>query len=82
MKIKMSVLIAGFVFLFAMILAGCGEQDKPKQASNAPEKTAEKKLKAGFIYVGPVGDYGWSHAHDLGKRHVEPMREVSPMVQP
>lgn len=31
----------------------------------------EKKIKAGFIYVGPVGDYGWSHAHDLGRKVVE-----------
>lgn len=29
---------------------------------------ADKKLKAGFIYVGPVGDYGWSHAHDMGRK--------------
>ncbi len=28
----------------------------------------EKRLKAGFIYVGPVGDYGWSHAHDEGRK--------------
>ena len=32
---------------------------------------ADKKLKAGFIYVGPVGDYGWSYAHDLGKQYAE-----------
>ena len=32
---------------------------------------SEKKLKAGFIYVGPVGDYGWSHAHDLGRKYAE-----------
>ena len=31
----------------------------------------DKKMKAGFIYVGPVGDYGWSHAHDLGRKFVE-----------
>jgi len=30
-----------------------------------------KKLKAGFVYVGPVGDYGWSHAHDLGRKFAE-----------
>lgn len=29
---------------------------------------ADKKMKAGFIYVGPVGDYGWSHAHDVGRK--------------
>jgi len=28
-------------------------------------------LKAGFIYVGPIGDYGWSHAHNEGRKHVE-----------
>jgi len=28
----------------------------------------DKKLKAGFVYVGPVGDYGWSHAHDMGRK--------------
>ena len=33
--------------------------------------TEAKKLKAGFIYVGPVGDYGWSHAHDLGRKAAE-----------
>lgn len=30
---------------------------------------AEGKLKAGFVYVGPVGDYGWSHAHDVGRKY-------------
>jgi basic membrane protein A len=31
----------------------------------------ERKLKAGFIYVGPIGDYGWSHAHNEGRLYVE-----------
>ena len=28
-------------------------------------------LKVGFIYVGPVGDYGWSYAHDRGRQYLE-----------
>jgi len=28
-------------------------------------------LKVGFIYVGPVGDYGWSYAHDQGRKYLE-----------
>ncbi len=28
-------------------------------------------VKAGFIYVGPVGDLGWSYEHDQGRRAVE-----------
>jgi basic membrane protein A len=30
-----------------------------------------KRLKAGFIYVGSVGDYGWSNAHDVGRKYAE-----------
>lgn len=29
------------------------------------------KLKVGFIYVGPVGDYGWSYQHDVGRKEME-----------
>jgi simple sugar transport system substrate-binding protein len=32
---------------------------------------ADKEMKAGFIYVGPVGDYGFSHAHDVGRKYAE-----------
>jgi basic membrane protein A len=32
----------------------------------------DKKLKAGFIYVGSVGDFGWTHAHDVGRKFAEP----------
>jgi len=28
------------------------------------------KIRAGFIYVGPIGDYGWTFMHDLGRRVV------------
>ncbi|HDD63701.1 MAG TPA: BMP family ABC transporter substrate-binding protein, partial [Thermoprotei archaeon] len=31
----------------------------------------EKKIKAAWIYVGPIGDYGWTHAHDVGRRICE-----------
>ncbi|MBI3975027.1 MAG: BMP family ABC transporter substrate-binding protein [Armatimonadetes bacterium] len=33
--------------------------------------TAQSKLKVGFIYVGPIGDYGWTHAHDQGRLIVQ-----------
>ncbi|MCD6442600.1 MAG: BMP family ABC transporter substrate-binding protein [Thermotogae bacterium] len=29
------------------------------------------KLKVAFVYVGPVGDHGWTYAHDLGRRYIE-----------
>ena len=32
---------------------------------------AAEPLKIGFVYVGPIGDYGWTHGHDLGRNAVE-----------
>ncbi len=32
---------------------------------------AQEKLKVGFIYVGPVGDFGWSYQHDQGRLALE-----------
>src|ERR1700754_4128779 len=29
--------------------------------------SAADKLKVGFIYLGPVGDFGWTYQHDLGR---------------
>ena len=28
-------------------------------------------LKVGFVYVGPVGDHGWTYMHDIGRQAVE-----------
>jgi simple sugar transport system substrate-binding protein len=36
----------------------------------APAEAAEKK-KIGFIYVGPTGDFGWTHEHDIGRKAIE-----------
>jgi simple sugar transport system substrate-binding protein len=66
--------------LFALCLAGCGG-DKPTPPSAAPAAPAPaapapeaKKptgpLKVAFAYVGPVGDAGWTFAHDKGRKAV------------
>jgi basic membrane protein A len=31
---------------------------------------AQDKLKVGFIYVGPIGDMGWTHAHEVARQIV------------
>ena len=28
-------------------------------------------VKVGFIYVGPIGDHGWTYRHDIGRQQVE-----------
>lgn len=33
--------------------------------------TLADTTKVGFIYVGPVGDHGWTYMHDVGRQAVE-----------
>lgn len=40
-------------------------------ALSAGGVAAQQKLKIGFIYVGPVGDHGWSYQHDVGRKAIE-----------
>ena len=44
-----------------MLFTGCSDKKEGEKAA----------VKAGFIYVGPIGDFGWSHAHEQGRLHVE-----------
>jgi len=30
-----------------------------------------KQITVGFIYVGPIGDHGWTYRHDIGRQDVE-----------
>src|SRR5215203_4295050 len=39
-------------------------------ALSAPAAAADK-IKVGFIYVGPVGDFGYSYQHNQGRLAVE-----------
>jgi basic membrane protein A and related proteins len=32
---------------------------------------AQEKLKIGFIYVGPVGDMGWTFQHEVGRKALQ-----------
>jgi simple sugar transport system substrate-binding protein len=31
---------------------------------------AAGKLKIGFVYLGPIGDLGWTYQHEVGRRAV------------
>ncbi len=33
--------------------------------------TASAEDKVGFVYVGPVGDHGWTYRHDIGRQAVQ-----------
>ena len=37
----------------------------------AGDGIAAEKIKVGFVYVGPVGDHGWTYRHDIGRLAIE-----------
>ena len=67
---KRSVLkLAAMSTLAAAVLVGCGKKEEPKAAAPAPAKA--EPLKIAFAYVGPVGDGGWTFAHDNARKAIE-----------
>jgi simple sugar transport system substrate-binding protein len=32
---------------------------------------AKEQVTVGFVYVGPIGDHGWTYRHDIGRQQVE-----------
>ena len=69
------------LLLFAFLLA-CGKKEEPASAhAAAPTKPAEAALKIAFAYVGPVGDAGWTFAHDRGRKAIEAAQVVRPAVR-
>lgn len=57
-------------------LVGCGKKEEAPTAAapaSAPAAAPAKPepLKVAFAYIGPVGDGGWTYAHDLGRKAVE-----------
>jgi basic membrane protein A and related proteins len=43
----------------------------PRSRRDRKYGNTSEVLKVGFIYVGPMGDYGWSYAHDRGRQYLE-----------
>lgn len=71
--------LAGWSTLAATAaLVGCGKKEEPAPQAAAPAASPvaaapakPEPLKIAFAYVGPVGDGGWTFAHDNGRKAVE-----------
>ncbi len=61
--------------VLALAIAGCGKKEEAKTAeapAAAPAAAPKAEpLKVAFAYVGPVGDGGWTFAHDNARKAVE-----------
>ena len=67
--------LIGLTLAAGLALAACGKKPEPTPApapapAAAPVVKAEP-LKVAFMYVGPVGDGGWTFAHDNARKAME-----------
>ncbi|AKJ28036.1 BMP family ABC transporter substrate-binding protein [Caldimonas brevitalea] len=69
--------LASFASLVATAaLVGCGKKEEPAATTPTAEPAsgpaaAAEPLKIAFAYVGPVGDAGWTFAHDRARKELE-----------
>lgn len=55
-------LLTILLIICTVLVAGCGGAKGP---------SAENPFRVAFVYVGPVGDLGWSYAHDQGRQALD-----------
>ena len=73
---KLTFKIAALTAVATAALVGCGKKEAPAPApapaaaASAPAPKPEP-LKIAFAYVGPVGDGGWTFAHDNARKALE-----------
>ncbi len=63
---------AAITTVAAAALVGCGKKEEAAAPAAAPAAAAKAEpLKIAFAYVGPVGDGGWTFAHDNARKALE-----------
>src|SRR3990167_6326281 len=75
-KRSMFRLAGGSILAATAALVGCGKKEETTVTAAAPasapaEPAKPEPLKIAFAYIGPVGDGGWTFAHDNGRKAVE-----------
>ena len=74
LKKRSMLQVAALSAVAVAALVGCGKKEAaapaaaPASAASAPKA---EPLKIAFAYVGPVGDGGWTFAHDNARKAIE-----------
>jgi simple sugar transport system substrate-binding protein len=69
--------VASLAAVASVTLVGCGKKEEPAPvpaaapAASAAAPAKPAPLKIAFAYVGPVGDGGWTFAHDNARKALE-----------
>ncbi|MEH1794642.1 MULTISPECIES: BMP family ABC transporter substrate-binding protein [unclassified Nostoc] len=65
------VTLAGSSFALTSCIQGKNSKLQGEVFPSASPVAVNEPLKVGFVYVDTVGDFGWTYAHDLGRRDME-----------
>ena len=60
------------VLLMAALFLAAGLASAPAQAIGV-----QKEMKVGFIYISPIGEEGWSYAHDQARKFLSTLPGVT-----
>ena len=71
MRIRHWKTVVCILLVLTFLLSACQPIGAPAaEEPSGPAGTIEA-VKVAFVYVGPVGDLGWSYAHDQGRLALE-----------
>ena len=83
LKKRSMLKLAALTAIASAALVGCGKKEEPAPTpaptaaapaaapASAPAPAKAEPLKIAFAYIGPVGDGGWTFAHDNGRKAME-----------
>lgn len=64
---KFLTILLTVVFIGSVALTGCSTSTTDTDVDTEDQK----ETVVGFVYIGPIGDGGWTYAHDLGRLALE-----------
>lgn len=68
---KRRALLPLLLMPLTLALPGCRNKALLESAPEASTPAPDNALKVAFVYIGPIGEAGWTFAHDLGRRSLE-----------
>ena len=68
---KIGIVTLVLTMILTMLLSGCSQASKPSTNDQATKPSTDAKIKVAFVYVGPVGDFGYTYAQDQGRKYLE-----------
>lgn len=83
---KITAFLLVLVLSLGTLLTGCGSKeakdttDNKANTGDTGKKLTTKDIKVGFLYVGPVGDGGFTYAHDQGRIYMEKELGLQPSL--